>query len=212
MLYSCHLVSDHCPAVIKFPDHTVKKPKPFRFSNYIVERPNFIEVVKDEWCKGGETNTLGQCMGKLKRLKKTMKQMNWQNGDLFERVKNLKIELRNAQQMIDKFPFNEDLRKKGVSLLEQINEAIRDEELFLFQKAKVEWLRDGDRNSAFFRKTIKGGIHRNKVMQVCNDQGIKFEGDDVATQFVEHFTKFLGTSYLVQEIRQPDSLFLKKVS
>lgn len=200
-IFMPNLVSDHCPAIVRFHEHYTRKPKPFRFTNYIVEKPGFLETVKKGWSIGGEAIDLGQCMGKLKRLKQSMKQLNWKNGDLFEKVKTLKIELKNIQQLIDKQPFNAELRSKGVILLEHFNEAVKDEENFLYQKARIDWLRNGDRNSAFFHKTIKGRLHKSRIQKICNDKGESFEGEDVAKQFVEHFKKFLGSSYHVQEIR-----------
>lgn len=94
-LFMPNLVSDHYPALVNFPEQYVRKPQPFRFTNYIVDKPGFFEAVQEGWCIGGEVSSLGQRLGKLKRLKKSMKQLNWKNGDLFEKVKHLKIELNN---------------------------------------------------------------------------------------------------------------------
>lgn len=141
-----------------------------------------------------------------------MKDLNWKNGDLFEKFKCLKIELQNIQQLIDRQPFNMSLREIGVLLLEQYNADVIDEERFLYQKARIDRLRDGDRNSAFFHKTIKGRLYRSKVRKICTEQGDSFEGEDVAKQFVEHFTKFLGTTYSIKEFRDPTSLFQRKIS
>lgn len=114
--------------------------------------------------------------------------------------------------MIDLKPFDSELRAKGSDILFQYNKAIVDEEMLLFQKARIEWLKDGDRNSAFFHKIIKGRLHRSRIMSICNESGTRFEGDDVAPQFVEHFTNFLGNNRSVQNIIDPDNLFVKKVS
>lgn len=96
--------------------------------------------------------------------------------------------------------------------MKQYNEATKDEKIFLYQKARIEWLRDGDRNSAFFHKIIKGRLHINRVLKICNEKGESFDGEDVANQFVEHFTKYLGNSCPVQELRDSNSLFQQKVS
>lgn len=56
-----------------------------------------MEAVKESLSIGGDVCNLGQCMGKLKQLKRSMKQLNWKIGDLFEKVKRLKIELKNIQ-------------------------------------------------------------------------------------------------------------------
>nr|GEX98286.1 RNA-directed DNA polymerase, eukaryota, reverse transcriptase zinc-binding domain protein [Tanacetum cinerariifolium] len=80
---------------------------------------------------------------------------NWQNGNLTMKVKALKKKLDEVQLMIDEDPHNRALRKMGVDALKEYSVALDDEEKLLFQKAKVNWLNDGDRNSAFFHKISK---------------------------------------------------------
>lgn len=135
-----NVVSNNCPATLRFPTTLVSKSRPFRFANYIVDKPGFLEVVKEEWNKGNEACSLGY----------HMKQLNWQNGNLFERTKNLKIELKNAQRLFDHDPCNDELGRKCSNTLKLYNEACEDEEKLLFQKPKIDWLRNGDRNSTFF--------------------------------------------------------------
>lgn len=40
-----------------------------------------------------------------------MKQLSWKKGDLFDRVKNPKLELQRIQQLIDVKPFDVGLRE-----------------------------------------------------------------------------------------------------
>lgn len=50
-------------------------------------------------------------IAKMKRLKYSMKQLSWKKGDLFDRVKNPKLELQRIQQLIDVKPFDVGLRE-----------------------------------------------------------------------------------------------------
>nr|GEY38171.1 hypothetical protein [Tanacetum cinerariifolium] len=63
--------------------------------------------------------------------------------------------------------------------------ALRDEESFLKQKAKIQWLDEGDKNSKYFHNVIK---------------------------FVKHFKNVLGSSSSVNPIDDLDSLFSKVLS
>lgn len=58
--------------------------------------------------------------------------------------------------MIDKDPVNKELRKEVILILNDYNSALQNEEKLLCQKAKVEWLKEGDRNSAYFYKVLNG--------------------------------------------------------
>ncbi|GJU81796.1 RNA-directed DNA polymerase, eukaryota, reverse transcriptase zinc-binding domain protein, partial [Tanacetum coccineum] len=69
-----------------------------------------------------------------------------------------------------------------------------------FTKSKVEWLKEGDRNTTYFHKSIKEMVHRGRIMTVRNEEGIRFEKEDVAVQIVKHFEEFLGKRRPVQKL------------
>ncbi|GJV92190.1 RNA-directed DNA polymerase, eukaryota, reverse transcriptase zinc-binding domain protein [Tanacetum coccineum] len=79
-------------------------------------------------------------------------------------------------------------------------------------KAKIEWLRDGDRNTSFFHKIIKGRKYKGRIMSVCNVKGDRFENEKVAEQFVMHFQEFLGKKDLVTEFPTDLMMFPNKLS
>lgn len=45
VIFMHNIVSDRCPAIVRFPKLYNRKPKPFRFTNYIVDKPGFLEAV-----------------------------------------------------------------------------------------------------------------------------------------------------------------------
>ncbi|GJR29868.1 RNA-directed DNA polymerase, eukaryota, reverse transcriptase zinc-binding domain protein [Tanacetum coccineum] len=64
----------------------------------------------------------------------------------------------------------------------------------MFQKANVEWISSGDRNTKYFYKVIASKRNISRIMSVCNDKGERFEGNLVVDQFVQHFQRFLGNN------------------
>ncbi|GJV05005.1 polypyrimidine tract-binding protein homolog 2 isoform X1 [Tanacetum coccineum] len=62
-------------------------------------------------------------------------------------------------------------------------------EKFLKQKAKIDWLREGDSNSAYFHKSVKS---RSRIDVVATSDGVVYENDKVAEAFVSHYEIFLG--------------------
>ncbi|GKC82432.1 RNA-directed DNA polymerase, eukaryota, reverse transcriptase zinc-binding domain protein [Tanacetum coccineum] len=91
-------------------------------------------------------------------------------------------------------------------------EAMSDEEKLLYQKSKIKWLSYGDKNNAFFHKILKGRYQRNRISVIHNDMGQRFKGNQVASQFVDHFTKFLGLNVLVSPIPDDDLMFKRRLS
>ncbi|GJS22085.1 hypothetical protein Tco_0450717 [Tanacetum coccineum] len=59
-----------------------------------------------------------------------------------------------------------------------------DEYKLLSQKAMINWIKDGDKNTAFFHKVVKGRKHRSKIESICDDNGVRYFGDDVPGQFL----------------------------
>ncbi|GJV56857.1 RNA-directed DNA polymerase, eukaryota, reverse transcriptase zinc-binding domain protein [Tanacetum coccineum] len=50
-----------------------------------------------------------------------------------------------------------------------------DEEKMLFQRAKIKWLSDGDKNSKFFHTVLKVRAHKSRIERVQNENGESFE-------------------------------------
>ncbi|GJS95347.1 ARID DNA-binding domain-containing protein [Tanacetum coccineum] len=90
-----------------------------------------------------------------------------------------------------------------------------DEYKLLSQKAKINWLKDGDKNTAFFHKVVKGRKHKSRIESIesiCDDNGVRYFGDDVPGQFLKHFQNFLRTERKVQPMDENDKVFFKKLN
>nr|GEY40951.1 RNA-directed DNA polymerase, eukaryota, reverse transcriptase zinc-binding domain protein [Tanacetum cinerariifolium] len=71
---------------IMIPNGVQKRKGSFRFSNFITDKKDFLPTVRNVWDKSFEGHTMYKVMQKMKLLKKKMKQMSWENGNVFERV------------------------------------------------------------------------------------------------------------------------------
>ena len=117
----------------------------------------------------------------LKSLKIPLKKLSWKDGNLFDKVVMLKRKLECDQAKVDKDVHNSDLRNEAAKTLKEYNEAVLDECKLLYQLAKVEWLKEGDKNYAYFHQAIKGRKHKSHINNVCDDHGVRYEGEDVTT-------------------------------
>ncbi|GJW41582.1 ribonuclease H-like domain-containing protein [Tanacetum coccineum] len=143
-----YLSSDHCPASLTLPGVSVRKPKTFRFMNFLADKKEFLGVVGDNWeidVKGFEMFKLAK---KLKSMKKHMRGLNRKNGDVFDKVKVIKAELARVQEALDKDPSNASLREEERTFYQAYKVAPLDEEKLLQQKIKIQWLREGDFNNS----------------------------------------------------------------
>ncbi|XP_071713436.1 uncharacterized protein [Rutidosis leptorrhynchoides] len=118
-IFHPYLISDHSHAVLKMHDALFHKPKSFRFMNYIVE--------KDE--KGWNIDIAGHAMfrvvKKLKLLKKELNRLNWKNGNIFTKVKELKEKLKKSQAEVNANPCDKELKIAAIHILNEYQEACR---------------------------------------------------------------------------------------
>nr|XP_043639249.1 uncharacterized protein LOC122610319 [Erigeron canadensis] len=176
--------SDHSPAILRIPMVSTYKRKPFKFSNLLVQNEHFLSTVEAVW----KEVVVGVSM--------------------FQLVKKLKHEVQKA---LDKDPTNLELREEAVVYLKAYNEAVLDEERFLKQKAKVNWLNVGDSNSAYFHKVVKSQAARSRIDSVLDSQGVRCDGDKVPNIFVDHYVNFLGKAGSTQPLNA-QGLFTKRLT
>ncbi|GKB49924.1 RNA-directed DNA polymerase, eukaryota, reverse transcriptase zinc-binding domain protein [Tanacetum coccineum] len=124
------------------------------------------------------------CEKKMKLKEPLLNKLSWKNRNIFERVTKLRECLKEVQAEVDKHPHNEDIKAKSCKVLNEYYDAMKDEINLLMQKAKIEWLKDGER----------------------------FENDKVAEQFVKHFQGFLGKKDVVTNMPTDRIVFPNKLS
>ncbi|GKF76834.1 hypothetical protein Tco_0229304, partial [Tanacetum coccineum] len=90
--------------------------------------------------------------------------MNWKNGNVFDKVQKLKFSLSDIQRQLDGDPLNKELKEHAVLIGKEYTKVVENELKLLHQKAKIHWLKEGDRNSAFFHSILKARKHKSRVI------------------------------------------------
>ncbi|GKC81533.1 hypothetical protein Tco_1137250 [Tanacetum coccineum] len=167
-IFQPYRISDHSPAVLKIPTITNQKPKPFKFFNFLTYKSNFAEVVGAEWSKVVDGHHMFQVVTKMKALKKPLRKLLHSHGNLHERVNSLRLELDEVQKALDKNPTDGILREEEAVYVQAFTEAKLDEERFLKQKAKIEWLDVADT----FVSHYKDFLGTSMACDVLNTDGL----------------------------------------
>ncbi|GJT13946.1 RNA-directed DNA polymerase, eukaryota, reverse transcriptase zinc-binding domain protein [Tanacetum coccineum] len=140
-----------------------------------------------------------------------MRDLNKKNGDVCEKVKSLKVELDRVQEALSNDPSSVHFREEELVYAEAYRKAVSDEELLLKQKSKIQWLKEGDFNSAYFHNIVKGRVIKSRIESVYDEDGNMFHNDDMAAKFVDHFKKFFGKCDVVYPIEDHENLFTNKL-
>nr|GEU86161.1 hypothetical protein [Tanacetum cinerariifolium] len=168
-MFKPYRISDHSPSVFSIPSFVTVKPKPFKFFN--------VAILDKK---------------KLKGLKKPIRKMMYDNGNLHANVIRLRENLDRLQATLDNDPSKVNVREEEAAAVVAFNEAILLEEKFLKQKAKITWLHEGDANTAYFYKMVRIRVSRSRIDVVMDINGAVFQNDNVAKAFINHYEVFLG--------------------
>ncbi|XP_057789480.1 uncharacterized protein LOC131006301 [Salvia miltiorrhiza] len=163
-------ISDHCPILLetKWVDWG---PKPFCFLNAWTSHKDFEKVVKESWDRSGIFGWKSFVFKeKLKKLKGDLKKWNSSTFGLIEvNIKNLKDEIQTWDAIDDSFGLEEgELIKRNKAATNLILQ-LKNRDSILSQKSRARWLADGDVNSIFFHKVIKGRRLKNEISGLWNN-------------------------------------------
>lgn len=72
-------------------------------------------------------------------------------------------------------------------------ELVAIEESFLKQKFRIKWLNEGDQNSKYFQRVIKGRQPRLKITSLQYEVGTLLTSkQDIIFEFISFYSNFLG--------------------
>ncbi|XP_039008860.1 uncharacterized protein LOC120137071 [Hibiscus syriacus] len=201
--------SDHCMALAWINKETqTTRPKPFKFFNFWTKHPNFLEQITKSWQQLTQGNPMQRLFIKLKRLKPNLKKLNKDNyNDISAKVRLKRSELEQIQisTLNDNNSFDEELRiQKDLNDLEDM------EYMFLKQKAKVQWVKDGDKCTKLFHTAIASKHKRDTIRVLINNEGRRLESyDDMANEILDSFNYQLGK--IDPTVIPPDPSFLRNL-
>ncbi|GJX57665.1 RNA-directed DNA polymerase, eukaryota, reverse transcriptase zinc-binding domain protein [Tanacetum coccineum] len=93
VIFQSYRISDHSLAILKMPMCYKAKPMPFKFANMLVHNKRFKDLVKDKWSVQFSGFVMYCVVQKLKSLKKSLRKLLYDHGNLYENVKRLRVEV-----------------------------------------------------------------------------------------------------------------------
>lgn len=155
------VASDHHPILLHM--NGIKwGPTPFRFENYWLRQEGFVERIKGWWESFEvEGNASFRLIKKLRLLKEQLK--TWKEGRTTNDLKRQKEILLEELERLDKQEIDEGIDEEGrlrrACIKKHLAEVCRWEEIAWRQRSRELWLREGDKNTAFFHRSAC--VHRS---------------------------------------------------
>ena len=189
---------DHTTAILKFYREVTNGRKAFKYFKMWSSHPDFLSIVKVCWNVRDAGTKMFQVVTKLKRLKGEFKKLNraaYANIQQLEEETRKKLEIDQVELGSD--PLNISLQKKEQESRRKYVQVRKANRSFLHQKAKINWIKEEDINSAFYHAYIKNRRRNNRVLSIINEEGVRvYEEENIKKVFLEFYGKHLGISLL----------------
>ncbi|GAV90354.1 hypothetical protein CFOL_v3_33763 [Cephalotus follicularis] len=182
-------ISDHSPITIHLRNRQQYRGRSFKFINSWVNNKSFLQVVSQEWEKGYAGSPLIVVHKKLKSLKGHLKVFSTRPDTIGA---GLRARLLLVQQAIYVGVGGPNALDQERQLRVEVRNAARDEESLLKQKSRIQWLKEGDSNTAFFHRAVMVRQSKNHLVRIKDEQGNWLVDEDIARVGVNHFTNIMG--------------------
>ncbi|XP_057246824.1 uncharacterized protein LOC104884058 [Beta vulgaris subsp. vulgaris] len=188
-------IFDHTPIVINvYPSIELGK-QPFRYFTMWSGDEKFARIVAECWATQVSGSKMYQVTSKLKKIKQALKTLN---AECFSDLQASDIRalksLLQCQERLQSQPMNMEYRRAESEAGIQYNLVHKKYLLFLAQKSKMRWCKEGDENTKLFHQSIRARRLQNTVYAIHDDQGNWKENlEEVNIAFLNYYKKLLGS-------------------
>jgi hypothetical protein len=164
----------------------------FRYEAMWRRAPDYKEVLEAAWATSSEgPHSLQSTWVTLNRMAPTLK--DWSRatfGSVQKKIRRLEQQLffLRGQAMTDA------MLKEERDIEHQLCELFECEEIMARQRSRVEWLREGDRNTSFFHARASARKRTNKISALVREDGSKCESQGEIKGMVHQFYEHLFSS------------------
>ena len=102
----------------------------------------------------------------------------------------MELDLINRKGM--EIGWNEEMKKTEKELMEQLEAREKQEALYWQQKARVKWLKEGERNTKFFHNSVIQNKNNSRIQKLKKRDGNRVETRrEIEAELTQHFSEIL---------------------
>jgi hypothetical protein len=117
-------------------------------------------------------------------------------GSVSKRIEKLRKRLENINRN-----FVQHNQEEKRSIERELDNLLEQEELYWRQRSRIQWLKEGDRNTKFFHQKATWRAKKNKIERLEKADGSMSESKE---EMEEMATKFFKDLYTADQKVQPD--------
>ncbi|XP_074266955.1 uncharacterized protein LOC141590250 [Silene latifolia] len=146
---------DHTPCLINSSTQ-VQQIRSFKYYNKWGTAKDFLPIIKRCWSQGIPGSPMLRLAKNLKFLKPSLKALNRENySDIEQSTALVQKRVAVLQELIGKDSSNMALISEEAEATKSLRELSEARDSFMAQKAKIQWLQQGDTNSSYFHGVLK---------------------------------------------------------
>jgi hypothetical protein len=191
----CTAESDHCMVLVELREN-LRQPqsggaKQFRYVNVWQTHVDYDRLVAESWLKNQNPQGLQGVVDCLNSLHKELEPWGAREfGCLAKKVRKLQQQLdKLRRRSVGRGPSDEEK-----TVVKQLREALRQEETWMRQRSRVQWLREGDRNTAYFHAQASHWKRINRIAGLRRQDGSVCDSEVEDKLEVQAFYQTLYTS------------------
>ena len=150
--------------------------------------------MRKSWLFYVSGNPMRKLHAKLKRLKAELRSFNQSH---FEGITVKVAEKRRDLTVIQASLLNAEMTPELIELERatalELQDLLLAEESFFKQKARINWINEGDQNTKFFQKTIAARQNKSTIKSLTNAEGVKLTSfSQISEEVVSFFQNLIG--------------------
>ncbi|KAL9236155.1 hypothetical protein vseg_010856 [Gypsophila vaccaria] len=141
---------------------------------------------------------------KLKLLKQPLRQLNrGQFADIEVLAQKALNTLLDKQILLQITPDDRILIQEELEAATQFDKLSKAKTSFLAQKAKTQWVKEGDSNTSYFHCCVKARRRHNRVLEILDMKGdLCITSEQINKAFEDYYVTILGTTCAVTSLHQ----------
>ncbi|XP_056688579.1 uncharacterized protein [Spinacia oleracea] len=157
-------ISDHCPVLINCLADDNKGGRPFKIFNYLVDHPDFMDIVEQCWKETPPGNVMFSVWHRFKLIRHKLKLLHCKEfKGIQEKIDQSRLELDGIQDQLKLLPSDGPLLIMEQTCSIKLRKWLEIEDTTLKQKARLQWLHNGDSNNKFFFAAVKERHRINRI-------------------------------------------------
>ena len=110
-------------------------------------------------------------------------------GNIHNNLKNARLTLEQTQSDLENLGYSDERYEAEILAQKSLNDAQRVEHEFLKEKARVKWIHEGDRNTAFFHRIVNSRRANNSIRAMDINGSLCWDPNSIKDHIKDFYEK-----------------------